>query len=63
MEGFLTGTHGPDPEAGHDSVKDQGFSKDEDYAKRHPLSSRGWGPAVFPKTLSQTQKSELVDII
>ena len=32
-----------------------GCSKDEDYAKRHPLSSRGWGPAVFPQTLSQTQ--------
>ena len=54
MDGFLAGTPRPDREACHNSVKGQGYSTDEDEAKGHPLSSRGWG-AVFPKTLCQTQ--------
>ena len=33
LDGFLAGTPRQDPDAGHDSVKDQGYSKYEDEAR------------------------------
>ena len=63
LDGFLAGTPRQDPDAGHDTVKDQGYRKYEDEAKRHPLYSGGWGPAVFPQTLCQTQMASADQIL